>query len=130
MVVFEGVVCAMITYKTYEHVRASINTPFMSLFLRDGLIYYVIMLLAEVINLIAFTALPNSLFSIWVYPQWCMACILVSRIYLNLRNVTNSEEWSSETFAGPTTFVHQEAMEMTGVTHIYLTSKSSSSLYP
>jgi len=97
MVIYDSIVCAMIIYKTYQHTRGSVHTPILSLLLRDGLLFYAIMLVSEILNLVAFTVFSSSLYLLGMYPQWCFASLLISRLYLNMRDVDNHHEWTIAT---------------------------------
>ncbi|KZT52316.1 hypothetical protein CALCODRAFT_92785 [Calocera cornea HHB12733] len=96
MLFFETVVFGMVMYKVYQHTRM-IQTPIMSVLFRDGLLYYGVMLTGEAVNLVAFVVFPDPLYFSLVHPNWCLASIIISRIYLNLRDVANAREWSTAT---------------------------------
>jgi len=109
MVLAESIVCAMITYKTVQHRHTSITTPVMATLFRDGLLYYVVMLVGEGLNLVAFVVLSDTLYFFWSVPNWCLASLLISRLYLNLRGVHNPRDWDEATTFHPSSALETNA---------------------
>ncbi|KAI0754201.1 hypothetical protein C8Q80DRAFT_1137519 [Daedaleopsis nitida] len=79
-------------YKTYgikrESRRLGLNTPYATLLLRDGTLYFLIILLVQLLGIVSITVGSNfSLFIVWPYFDQVFTVVFVSRFMLNLRGV-------------------------------------------
>jgi len=87
MIIFDVTVFALILWKTWEHVRTSgMQRSLLSQMLYDGVAYFAVMLAGETLNLVAFSSFPATLYLVGLQIMWCTNTIMVSRIYLTLRD--------------------------------------------
>jgi len=67
-----------------------IPTPLFRLLLRDGVIYFVVMFTAKVVNFVVFWTLSRDLITInWTFNH-TITVIMISRLFLNLRALPDS----------------------------------------
>jgi len=98
MMLFDIVAFYLVLRKTWKYANTiHAHTPLITVLLLDAVGYFIVMIVAEFLNIIAYTTFPSNLFLVGVNVVWCLNTTIVSRIYLNLRNAARPEDWSSLT---------------------------------
>jgi len=95
-ILFQSIMCALLMRQAYQrrHLLLSSPSSLIKCLLVDGIFYNVVILALQIANLIFFLVLPPALFRIAFAPEWAISVVMISRIYLNLRNVANHREWT------------------------------------
>ncbi|QRV97418.1 hypothetical protein RhiJN_25437 [Ceratobasidium sp. AG-Ba] len=116
---FEIVIFGMTLYKCLEHAKSQqLHTPLLHTLYRDGFLYFLIIvgafikprritqpdgyllisgLVIRILNLALWIVAPVSLIYLGLYFIWCLVTLLISRLLLNLRNVSSHSQWQAET---------------------------------
>lgn len=92
--VVEVTLVVLTIFKTSQHVRAAVQTPVLSIILRDGCLYFVAIFVLMLLNAICY-GLPNQTGAYedsFVEPELCISSVLSSRLFLNLRGALNSNK--------------------------------------
>ncbi|KZO97038.1 hypothetical protein CALVIDRAFT_563258 [Calocera viscosa TUFC12733] len=98
MMLYDVVIFYLVVRKTMKYARTTnVHTPLLSVLLVDSAGYFLVMIIAELLNIIAYTSFPSNLFLVGVNMMWSLNTVMVSRIYLNLRRAARPEDWSSLT---------------------------------
>lgn len=100
----ELTVFVMTTIKAFEHhTSENSHSPLIKTLYYDQFLYYVIIIVVRIFNLLIWLVLPKSLFFLGVYFIWSLITALVSRIMLHLRRVACAHpQLSGTTFLGET----------------------------
>ncbi|KAG9125541.1 hypothetical protein FRC07_007193 [Ceratobasidium sp. 392] len=95
---FEIVIFGMTMYKCLEHAKAQqLHTPLLKTLYRDGFLYFLIIVVIRILNLALWIVAPPSLVYLGLYFIWSLITLLISRLLLNLRNVSSHSQWQAET---------------------------------
>ncbi|KAG8688355.1 hypothetical protein FRC08_011481 [Ceratobasidium sp. 394] len=95
---FEIVIFGMTLYKCLEHAKAQqLHTPLLKTLYRDGFLYFLIIVVIRILNLALWIVAPPSLIYLGLYFIWSLITLLISRLLLNLRNVSSYSQWQAET---------------------------------
>ncbi|KZO97058.1 hypothetical protein CALVIDRAFT_563275 [Calocera viscosa TUFC12733] len=98
MILFDVVIFFLVVRKTWNYAKTiQAHTAVITALLFDAVGYFIVMMAAEFLNIIAYTTFPSNLFLIGIYLMWCLNTTMISRIYLNLRSAAKPEDWSSLT---------------------------------
>ncbi|KAI5121079.1 hypothetical protein M0805_008592 [Coniferiporia weirii] len=90
-VFFDASVFFLTLWKTFQYRSTSNGTKvrLIDLFLRDGIIYFIAMFSAKVVNFTVFWIVSRDLITInWTFNH-TITVILISRLFFNLRNSSN-----------------------------------------
>ncbi|KAI0754200.1 hypothetical protein C8Q80DRAFT_1094487 [Daedaleopsis nitida] len=83
-------------YKTFGIKRGSkrlgVNTPYITLILRDGTLYFLTILFVQTFGIISVSVSDFSLFIVWPYFDQVFTVIFLTRFMLNLRGVYLSSD--------------------------------------
>ncbi|KZT60074.1 hypothetical protein CALCODRAFT_553861 [Calocera cornea HHB12733] len=116
MMLFDVVVFYLVVRKTLKYTReTNSSTRLISVLLFDSVGYFLVMIVAELLNIIAYTSFPSNQFLVGINIMWCLNTAMISRIYLNLRSAARPEDWSALT-AFKTTGPESYATDDTGWT--------------
>ncbi|KAG9081904.1 hypothetical protein FS749_007293, partial [Ceratobasidium sp. UAMH 11750] len=95
---FEIVIFGMTLYKCLEHAKSQqLHTPLLKTLYRDGFLYFLIIVVIRILNLALWIVAPPSLIYLGLYFIWSLITLLISRLLLNLRNVSSYSQWQAET---------------------------------
>ncbi|KAF8599788.1 hypothetical protein BDV93DRAFT_609081 [Ceratobasidium sp. AG-I] len=95
---FEILVFAMTLRKCLEHAKSQqLQIPILQTLYRDGFLYFFIIVVTRILNLALWIVAPPSLIYLGLYFIWALVTLLISRLLLNLRNVSSHTQWSAET---------------------------------
>ncbi|KAG8740863.1 hypothetical protein FRC10_003818 [Ceratobasidium sp. 414] len=105
---FEIVIFGMTLYKCLEHAKSQqLQTPLLHTLYRDGFLYFLVRKDAgkshsvgpviRILNLALWIVAPPSLIYLGLYFIWSLITLLISRLLLNLRNVSSYSQWQAET---------------------------------
>ncbi|KAJ1301669.1 hypothetical protein OPQ81_008907 [Rhizoctonia solani] len=96
--VFEILIFAMTLYKCLEHAKTQqLQVPLLRTLYRDGFLYFLVIVVMRILNLALWIVAPVSLIYLGLYFIWALITLLISRLLLNLRNVSTHTQWSAET---------------------------------
>ncbi|KAG9085298.1 hypothetical protein FS749_004543 [Ceratobasidium sp. UAMH 11750] len=88
----------MTLYKCLEHAKSQqLHTPLLKTLYRDGFLYFLIIVVIRILNLALWIVAPPSLIYLGLYFIWSLITLLISRLLLNLRNVSSYSQWQAET---------------------------------
>jgi len=97
-ILVDVVILVVTWWKTYTTARmareAKIETPLSQLLLRDGTVYFLGLLIGNVITLTIYLAKYNNGFQLAI-GIYCMESIIISRFLLNLREVGSNQHDAS-----------------------------------
>ncbi|KAK0201055.1 hypothetical protein DFS33DRAFT_1456261 [Desarmillaria ectypa] len=85
-VFFEVVALSAMVYNALSRPRSS-HTDVSRILYRDGIIYFLILFLLRLMNLLLASAAPVSLIFLGVFFIWCSTTVTVTRLILNLRKM-------------------------------------------
>ncbi|QRW24708.1 hypothetical protein RhiXN_11620 [Rhizoctonia solani] len=95
---FEILIFAMTLHKCLEHAKTQqLQVPLLRTLYRDGFLYFLVIVVMRILNLALWIVAPVSLIYLGLYFIWALITLLISRLLLNLRNVSNHTQWSAET---------------------------------
>ncbi|KAG8958265.1 hypothetical protein FRC03_009298 [Tulasnella sp. 419] len=95
---FEVVVFVMTTVKCVEHAKTDdLKIPLLKSLYRDQFLYFLVIIIVRIFNLLVWLAMPTSLAFLGVYFIWSLVITFVSRMLLNLKGVMSPESWENET---------------------------------
>lgn len=95
---FEILVFGMTLYKCLEHAKSQqLQIPLLHTLYRDGFLYFLVIVVIRILNLSLWIVAPASLIYLGLYFIWALITLLISRLLLNLRNVSTHTQWSAET---------------------------------
>ncbi|KZT50838.1 hypothetical protein CALCODRAFT_504260 [Calocera cornea HHB12733] len=101
MMLYDCVIFFLVFHKTWSHAK-TLKTmhaypQLVGVLLFDAVGYFLVMMAAELVNIIAYTTFPPNIFLIGINIMWCMNTTMISRLYLNLRSAARPQDWSSLT---------------------------------
>ncbi|KAI0760580.1 hypothetical protein C8Q74DRAFT_1451481 [Fomes fomentarius] len=101
-IAIDAIVLTLTWYKTYgikrESGRLGMHTPYATLLLREGTLYFLIILLVQLLGIISVTVGSDfPVFIVWPYFDQVFTVIFLTRFMLNLRGVYLSNDASSAT---------------------------------
>lgn len=82
---FDCMVFILTLYKTLRFRPRGFRIPLSDLFLRDGVVYFAVMLTAKIVNFVVFYAVSRNLITITWTLNHTITVIMISRLMLNLR---------------------------------------------
>ncbi|KAL4068464.1 hypothetical protein V8B97DRAFT_828405 [Scleroderma yunnanense] len=100
---FDTLIFVLTIHKTYEMglpisvFALNRSPPLVALLLRDGSIYYALMGIANMSNIISFYVFPALLRGGLSTPSICVSIVMISRLMLNLHRSTDIGIFSSKT---------------------------------
>ncbi|CAE7155760.1 unnamed protein product [Rhizoctonia solani] len=95
---FEILIFAMTLYKCLEHAKSQqLQVPLLRTLYRDGFLYFLVIVVMRVLNLALWIVAPVSLIYLGLYFIWALITLFISRLLLNLRDVSTHTQWSAET---------------------------------
>ncbi|KAL5639292.1 hypothetical protein ACGC1H_006711 [Rhizoctonia solani] len=95
---FEILIFAMTLYKCLEHAKTQqLQVPLLRTLYRDGFLYFLVGRFMRILNLALWIVAPVSLIYLGLYFIWALITLLISRLLLNLRDVSTHTQWSAET---------------------------------
>ncbi|CAE6528966.1 unnamed protein product [Rhizoctonia solani] len=95
---FEILIFAMTLHKCLEHAKTQqLQVPLLRTLYRDGFLYFLVIVVMRILNLALWIVAPVSLLFLGLYFIWALITLLISRLLLNLRNVSTHTQWSAET---------------------------------
>ncbi|CEL53936.1 hypothetical protein RSOLAG1IB_06718 [Rhizoctonia solani AG-1 IB] len=95
---FEIIIFVMTLHKCLEHAKTQqLQAPILRTLYRDGFLYFLVIVVMRILNLALWIVAPVSLIYLGLYFIWALITLLISRLLLNLRNVSNHTQWSAET---------------------------------
>jgi len=84
--VFDTLLFGLTLFKTLSIRKSTgVSTPLVSLLMRDGIIYFLVMFLANVMNVVLFLTAPPQLNGMNIYFSHITTVIMISHIMLNLK---------------------------------------------
>ncbi|KAG8842083.1 hypothetical protein FRB91_004442 [Serendipita sp. 411] len=89
---FEILIGALTLWKCIQHAYLISNTssaPMIYIMLRDGLIWWTLVIGLRVWNALVWVFLPQSLIYLGIYVHWALISTAVSRFFLNILDVRN-----------------------------------------
>ncbi|KAG8854368.1 hypothetical protein FRC20_001052 [Serendipita sp. 405] len=89
---FEILIGALTLWKCIQHAYLISNTssaPMIYIILRDGLIWWTLVIGLRVWNALVWVFLPQSLIYLGIYVHWALISTAVSRFFLNILDVRN-----------------------------------------
>jgi len=87
---FDCVVFGFTIVKTVSHIRNNVNAPVINVLLRDGVIYFVILLVAYLLNILLFSLGSPGIKDINAGFSAMITIIMTCRLILNLRAVAQT----------------------------------------
>jgi len=87
---FDCVVFGFTIVKTVSHIRNRVNAPVINVLLRDGIVYFVILLVAYVVNILLFSLGSPGIQDINAGFSAMISIIMTCRLILNLRAVAQT----------------------------------------
>ncbi|CAE6495867.1 unnamed protein product [Rhizoctonia solani] len=95
---FEILIFAMTLHKCLEHAKTQqLQVPLLRTLYRDGFLYFLVIVVMRILNLALWIVAPVSLIYLGLYFIWALITLLISRLLLNLRDVSTHTQWSAET---------------------------------
>ncbi|KAH7334329.1 hypothetical protein B0J17DRAFT_720738 [Rhizoctonia solani] len=95
---FEILIFAMTLHKCLEHAKTQqLQVPLLRTLYRDGFLYFFVIVVMRILNLALWIVAPVSLIYLGLYFIWALITLLISRLLLNLRDVSTHTQWSAET---------------------------------
>jgi len=92
MILFDVAAFTLTLIAALKHPMAlRLQTRLLFVLYRDGLGYFVLIILMKTMNLLIWTLAPFSLFALGTFFVWSSVTLLTTRMYLNLRLAVNSE---------------------------------------
>jgi len=79
------------------HFKQSVNTPMLQLFIRDGLLYFLTIFSANLLNTLIFFLAPGDLKAVGASFSQLITATMISRLVLNLRSVRAGHNTDLET---------------------------------
>ncbi|KAJ3504644.1 hypothetical protein NLJ89_g7831 [Agrocybe chaxingu] len=83
---------ALTLWRTREYISRSGSAPTLHLFVRDGVLYFLVIFMANLLNTLLFFLAPDDLRAIGASFSQLITALMVSRLVLNLRSNPTSEE--------------------------------------
>ncbi|CUA67041.1 hypothetical protein RSOLAG22IIIB_02959 [Rhizoctonia solani] len=83
--VFESFVFILTVIKAVEHSKRKVNTPVVHVLYRDGIIYFIVITLCSMFNMMVWLLAPPTLVALSKYFVLCVVPTMGSRLVLNLR---------------------------------------------
>ncbi|KAJ1306088.1 hypothetical protein OPQ81_010800 [Rhizoctonia solani] len=108
--VFECFVFILTLIKAIEHSKRKVNTPVVRVLYRDGIIYFIVISLCSMFNMMVWLLAPPTLVALSKYFVLCVVPTMGARLVLNLRG--SRREDLMPTHSGRTTSDDQHAYEM------------------
>ncbi|KZT60637.1 hypothetical protein CALCODRAFT_95397 [Calocera cornea HHB12733] len=87
--VVEVILFGLTALRTFQHVRAQVRTPVLTVILKDGCLYFFTIFALMLLNAV-FYGVPNqtgAYEAAFLEPELCISSVLCSRLFLNLRQV-------------------------------------------
>jgi len=91
---FDGSILFLTVRKTWMAARSNVRTPLMSVLLRDGIAYYVLLLVTQIYGIFDFLFFPDALYLIMLPLGWSVASTIMSRVLLDTREAITSPSGS------------------------------------
>ncbi|KAG8923861.1 hypothetical protein FRC01_012236 [Tulasnella sp. 417] len=107
--VFETILFGLTAGKAIHHYRQNVSLPIARMLYRDGFLYFIIISLCCVFNIVAWAVLPETLIAIAKYFTFSFINVMSSRLVLNLHSLRRSDE---STYWGHNTTTNPASMEM------------------
>ncbi|CAE7149578.1 unnamed protein product [Rhizoctonia solani] len=104
--IFESVVFILTVIKAVEHSKRKLNTPVVHVLYRDGIIYFFIISLCSLFNMMVWLLAPPTLVALSKYFVLCVVPTMGARLILNLRG--SRREDLMPTHSGRTTSDDQQ----------------------
>ncbi|CAE6417608.1 unnamed protein product [Rhizoctonia solani] len=108
--IFEFFVFVLTIIKAVEHSKRNVNTPVVRVLYRDGIIYFIVITLCSMFNMMVWLLAPPTLVALSKYFVLCVVPTMGARLVLNLRG--SRREDLMPTHSGKTTSDEQYAYEM------------------
>jgi len=86
LTVLDSIVLMLMVLSALRSYRAGLNNQLMNVIHRDGVMFYVYLLILAIANVVVIYALPISLANLLTPWQSCLCSIFTSRIILNIRS--------------------------------------------
>ncbi|CCO30249.1 hypothetical protein BN14_04275 [Rhizoctonia solani AG-1 IB] len=83
--IFESFVFIMTVIKAIEHSKNKVNTPVVHVLYRDGIIYFIVISLCSMFNMMVWLLAPPTLVALSKYFVLCVVPTMGARLVLNLR---------------------------------------------
>ncbi|KAF8706615.1 hypothetical protein RHS03_04644, partial [Rhizoctonia solani] len=83
--IFELFVFVMTVIKAIEHSKNKVNTPVVRVLYRDGIIYFIVISLCSMFNMMVWLLAPPTLVALSKYFVLCIVPTMGARLVLNLR---------------------------------------------
>ncbi|CAA7261274.1 unnamed protein product [Cyclocybe aegerita] len=83
---------ALTLWRTRKYISRSGAAPTLHLFVRDGVLYFLVIFMANLLNTLLFFLAPEGLRAIGASFSQLITALMVSRLVLNLRSNPSSEE--------------------------------------
>lgn len=80
----DTVIFVLTVVKTARYLRTNVRTALPRIVLRDGILYFVLILLINLMNVVVYTVAPGSLRALGTSFSQVLTTILISRLQLNL----------------------------------------------
>jgi len=105
LIVFDFAIVTLTLIKMLPALHPNQPTPFIAQLLRDGVIYFVVIFLASVANVIVITTAPPALATMLVTFYRSITSTLCSRLVLNLRGIISCPIYHEDTTINMDTLV-------------------------
>ncbi|KAG8936849.1 hypothetical protein FRC02_010711 [Tulasnella sp. 418] len=89
---FESVLFALTIVKAIHYRRSSFSMHVAQTLYRDGIIYFIVIALCTIFNVIAWTVLPSSFVGLAKYSTFSLVNMTGSRMIINLRSLNKVED--------------------------------------
>ncbi|KAI0087635.1 hypothetical protein BDY19DRAFT_954681 [Irpex rosettiformis] len=108
VMIFDCLVLALTAAKIWQLRQVEIKIPLMQIMYRDGLLFFMAMVIARVVNITPVSISLQSLGMLGVHFSFTLRVLSFSRLLLNLKDVATHKEWSDAT-----SFMASEAQTLT-----------------
>lgn len=98
-------ICILTLWRAREYIVRSRHTPTLHVFVRDGLLYFLVICMVNLFNTLMYFLATNDLKAIGASFSHMLTSTMISRLVLNLRSVADSSRFDGPTATRPMKFM-------------------------